>query len=206
MDHPQDDNERKKAEQKKAAEVRASWREYYAEIDRQLDGCRPDRSGKSESEWREEVYGWARNHIPDEQNIVRAFAKQIVDIREGVATKRGNKFLRQWRKGQRPLFWSDLGPLPIVVEKVRIRLDAATPDDVEDAALEVEAQGKAVYDEVLILGHTLLDLARDARRKGLPTVALLGDLNPRKPDDGGALQPYSDDDDDEAPDDDDEDF
>ncbi len=156
-----------------------SWAEFRHEIDRKLDELRPERGSQSEKEWRAPVYGWARNHIPDESNLVRYFAEAEVDRREGLATKRGNLLLRRWAKGQMPLFWVDLGPLPVVVEKVRIRLDAVTPDDIEDAARELEHQGKATYDEVLLLVDGMRDLGRNARRKGLSVVALLGDLKPR---------------------------
>lgn len=160
------------------------WGAYSAEIDRRLDEARPERSASGDKEWREDVYGWARNHIPNESNLVRYFAEKIVDSREARATRRGNKLMRAWAKGHRPLLWTDLGPLPVVVDKVRIRLDAVTPDDMDDAARELLAAGKATYDEVVLLGMAMQDLARNARRHGFDRVALLGDLEPRHNDDG----------------------
>lgn len=175
-----------------------SWAEFRAEIDRRLDQRRPARSSQSEKDWREPVYGWARNHIPDESNLVRHVAEHEVDVREGRATKRGNKFLRHWAKGQMPLLWADLGALPVLVEGVRIRLDAVTPDDIEDAARELDRNAKNVYDEVLVLTDGMRDLARSARRQGLPIVALLGDLKPRGTDEGIAPDVDDDVDDDDG--------
>ncbi len=95
-----------------------------------------------------------------------ASPKREVDNRERIATNRDNKYLRQWAKGQRPLLWKDLGPLPVVVDKVRIRLDAVTADDIEDAARELETAAKQTYDEVVMLAAAMRDLARSARRGG----------------------------------------
>jgi hypothetical protein len=156
-----------------------SWAEYHAEIDKRLDALRPRRSSSGDKDWREQVYGWARNHIPDETNLVRHFAEKEVDSREAKATRRGNRLLRRWAKGQSPLLWSDLGPLPVIVDGVRIRMDALTPDDMDDAARELRSNAKQIYDEVLILSESLEDLARSARRAGLSFVAELGDLDPR---------------------------
>jgi hypothetical protein len=156
-----------------------TWAEYHAEIDKRLDALRPQRSSSGDKDWRESVYGWARNHIPDESNLVRHFAEKEVDGREAKATRRGNKMLRRWAKGQIPLLWADLGPLPVVVDGTRIRMDALTPDDMDDAARELRSNAKQVFDEVLILTESLEDLARTARRAGCSFVAEIGDLDPR---------------------------
>lgn len=156
-----------------------TWAEYHAEIDKRLDALRPKRSSSGDKDWREPIYGWARNHIPNESNLVRHFAEKEVDQREGKATRRGNKMLRRWAKGQIPLVWSDLGPLPVVVDGQRIRMDALTPDDMDDAATELHSNAKQVYDEVEILSMSLRDLARTARRAGCSFVAEIGDLDPR---------------------------
>lgn len=87
--------------------------------------------------------------------------------------------------------------------EIRIRLDAVTPDDIEDAARELDRAAKNVYDEVLILTDGMRDLARTARRQGLSTVAFLGDLKPRGTDEG--IAPVGDDDDGDDDDDDGED-
>jgi hypothetical protein len=156
-----------------------TWAQYHADIDKRLDELRPQRSNSGDKDWRAQVYGWARNHIPDETNLVRHFAEKEVDGREAKATRRGNKMLRRWAKGQIPLLWSDLGPLPVVVDGTRIRMDALTPDDMDDAARELRSNAKQVYDEVLILSESLEDLARTARRAGCSFVAEIGDLDPR---------------------------
>lgn len=171
-----------------------SWGEFREQITERLNTVRPERASHDDKDWREPVYGWARNHIPDESNIIRYFAEKEVDAVEARATRQGNKLLRQWAKGQRPLIWSDLGPLPVIVEKVRIRLDAVGPDDIEDAARELEVAAKATFDEVVLLGLCLRDLARMARRQGLDRVAQLGDLDPRITDDGVLPRDYEEDD------------
>jgi len=156
-----------------------AWEEYRRQIDRRLDEIRPGRIGASDRAWRERVYGWARNHIPDETTIVKRFAEAEVDRREAQATKRANKVLRAWLHGQAPLSWEILGPLPIRVGNVRVRLDHATPEDVDDAARELARQGLATYQEVVLLVEGLRALAREARRGGHANVAQLGDQPPR---------------------------
>ena len=156
------------------------WAEYYEGIDQRLNEVRPPRSNQADREWREPVYGWARNHIPNESHLVRVFAERVVDNRETQASKRGNRYLRQWcLSGGMPLLWKDLGALPCIVEKVRIRMDAATPDDFDDAAREMEATAKQNYDATLIVVGAMRDLARMARRAGCDYVAQVGDLPPR---------------------------
>jgi len=160
-------------------DVNMMWTQFRREIDKRLDAIRPQRASVGEKEWREPVYGWARNHIPDETNLVRRFAEREVDTREREATKRGNEHLRRWMRGQLALTWADIGPLPVKVGKLRIRLDAATPEDLDDAAGEVQADGLRTWNEVLLLAETMRDLAKQARHHGYVVVALLGDLPPR---------------------------
>lgn len=156
------------------------WREFHQEIDRRLDARRPKRASMKERDWREPVYGWARNHIPDESNIVRRFAEKEVDRREEQATKRGNRELRRWMDGQMPLIWNDIGALPVKVrDDLRVRLDAVTPQDLEDAAKIVETDGFKVWQETQRLGECERELARRARAAGFVIVALIGDLPPR---------------------------
>jgi hypothetical protein len=183
-------------------EIEESWKFFHRQIDERLDAIRPKRAGVGETEWREPVYAWARQHMPDESNLVRNIAKSEVDRREGAATKRGNKLLRDYAKGIIPLSWAMFGPMPIKVDRtLRVRLDAATPDDVDDAARELRSDAKRVFDEVTILADGMEDLARMARRRGLPFVASLGDLpavdgdsSGEEPGDG---DPFGEDDDDE---------
>lgn len=180
----EDDELRRKREEKdRERELRQSWKEFYAEVDRRLDAVRPERVGQGEYEWREPVYGWVRNHLPDEANLIRRTAKAEVDRREVQATKRGNNFLRAWMHGQAPLSWKLVGPLPIVVDKVRIRLDVASPEDVENAARQLLKRGTQTFQEVQLLVTALGDLARAARKEGFARVSRLGDMAPRKDDD-----------------------
>ena len=160
-------------------EGKQMWEEFRREVDRRLDAVRPERASVGQKDWREPVYGWARNHLPDESNLVRRIAEREVDHREGEATKRGNGFIREWMHGRGPLSWELVGPLPVKVGKLRIRLDVATAIEVEDAARELLSQGKATFDEVVLLADGLFDLSRQAREKGCVTVALIGDQPPR---------------------------
>jgi len=153
--------------------------EFRREIDNRLDRYRPQRVAAGEKDWREPVYAWARNHMPDETHLVRRIAKQEVDNRETQATKRGNKLLRDYMHGRSPLSWAMVGPLPVVVGRLRIRLDVATPKEVEDAARELLVTGQAIFDEVALLASCLEELAEEARQKGYLTVAKIGDKPPR---------------------------
>lgn len=159
-----------------------SWVDYRRRIDQILDEDRPERASVGDQSWRHRAYGWARNHIPDEEHLVRHFAEQEVDRREREATKAGNAIIRRWLHGQAPLDWALLGPKPIKVDELlRVRLDAATPDDIEDSARLLETKGKAQYDEVIALANGMRDLARAARRAGHAYVALLGNQDPCAP-------------------------
>lgn len=152
-----------------------SWKVFIAGINERLNEHRPARVGRSEEDWREPVYAWARNHMPDESHLVRTIAKREVNRVEGDAAKRGNKMLRQYAHGQAPLYWGELGPYPMIINEMRVRWDAATPDDVDDAAQEIRSNGKRQFDEVTILADTMQELARSARKSGLDKIALIGD-------------------------------
>ncbi len=160
-------------------ESKDMWASFRAQIDARLDASRPQRCSATEREWREPIYAWARNHMPDETQLVRRIAQREVDSREGIATKRGNIFIRDYMHGRVPLSWSLVGPLPVRVGKLRIRLDVATPKEVEDAARELVAAGQAILDEVALLAEGLTELAEEARAKGFLTVALIGDKPPK---------------------------
>lgn len=151
------------------------WGDFRAEIDRRLDEARPKRASMGEYDWREPVYGWARNHLPNEQDLVHRTAKTEVDNREREATKKGNALLRDYIKGIRPLDWMDLGPKPIKVDEyLRVRWDAATPEDVDKAAKKLLADATATFREVESLAKEMHELAGEAREAGLLFVALLG--------------------------------
>lgn len=95
---------------------------------------------------------------------------------EGQSAKSANKAIREWLRGNGPLDWALLGPLPATIDgKRKCRLDSITADLLEDAADYIEAQGRKVYANVLLLVDALRLLAREARRRGLPIVSALGD-------------------------------
>lgn len=152
-----------------------SWKEFRAAIRERLNEHRPDRVGAGETEWREKDYAWARNHMPDESRLVRVVAKQEVDRQEALATRKGNDILRRYIQGESPLEWALLGPYPITIDGLRIRWDAATPDDADDAAREYLDDSKRRYDKEVVLGHGMQDLSRKARREGHSKVAQIGD-------------------------------
>lgn len=154
------------------------WAEFRKEISQRLDAIRPERIGTGENEWREPVYAWARNHMPDETHLVRRIAQREVDTQERVSSRRGNNLIRDYLHGRAPLSWALVGPLPIKVGDLRIRLDVATPKEAEDAARELTADAAQVYDEVVLLANGLNEIAREARRKGYLTIALIGDKPP----------------------------
>lgn len=161
-------------------EVSDSWKEFRRGIDEKLDRHRPNRAGVGETKWREPVYTWARNHMPDETHLVRNVAKQEVDRREGLATKRGNKHVRAWMKGQAPLSWLLLGALPIKVGEIRVRADAATPEDLEESARAVRESALGNYNEEVLLATGFDEIAKRARQSGFDTAADIGDQPPRR--------------------------
>ena len=161
-------------------EMPKMWQEFYRSIDLKLDSIRPKRASLKERDWREPVYGWARNHIPDESTIIHRFAEKEVDRREAQATRRGNDILKLYWEGQAPLFWNDIGQWPIKVDREqRVRLDACTPQDFEDAATLLQDTALKTYNHAMMVVQAERELARRARDAGLIIVALLGDLSPR---------------------------
>jgi hypothetical protein len=156
------------------------WGPFRAEIARRLNELRPERITMGETDWREPVYAWARNHMPDESHLVRHVAKREVDRQEREATKRGNDLIRDYGHGRMPLEWSLVGPYPVNVDKVRVRLDVATPDDIDAATVELLAKGRQTFEEVMLLVETLRYLAQRARSEGHATVAAIGDLPARE--------------------------
>lgn len=157
------------------------WQSFKQAIDELLDQHRPERAGQGEKDWREPVYGWARNHIPNEQNIVRRFAQEEVDRREALATKVGNKIVRAWMHGQSPLIWGQLGAKPIIVGKLRIRCDVATAEDFDAAAQQIENAAKKTFDEAMQLAQGYRDLGHETIKRGVDHAPKLGDLAPRAP-------------------------
>ena len=165
-----------------------SWAVWKEGIKARLNRDRPKRYDHTDRDWMVPTDDWARLHMPD-VDLVRRHAETIVRQLEGLATKEGNRLIRAWNKGQRPLFWGEIGPLPVkVTNKLRVRLDAATPEDEEDAALLRSSEAKRTFDEVLGQADAERDLARAARLRGLDFIYQLGDLAPRG--EGGGILPW----------------
>jgi hypothetical protein len=155
------------------------WGEFYAGIDDRLNKARPARSNTQDRDWLQPVIGWAANHIPNEMYLVRTFAEREVHKREGDANRKANALLKQYATGQMMLTWADLGPLPFTIDdraKLRVRYDAATPEDLEAHARFIRGSARRRYDAELVVADTLDDLARVAREAGYSRVALIGDM------------------------------
>lgn len=153
-----------------------AWNEFRATIRDRLNEIRPGRVDEAEREWREPVYGWARQHMPDETELVRRIARAEVDRQEGEATRRGNDYLRDYWQGRMPLGWDLVGPYPIRVDGVRVRLDVATPNDVARAADQLAAELTKTFQSGLAAVSALRYLGQRAIESGLTTVAKIGDL------------------------------
>ena len=93
-----------------------------------------------------------------------------------------NDYLRDYWQGRMPLGWELVGPYPIRVDGVRVRLDVATPSDVEKAADQLAAELAKTFQSGLAAVSALRYLAGKARENGLETVARIGDLPPHKSD------------------------
>ena len=170
-----------------------SWRQWKAEIVRRLNLARPTRYGREDRDWMEPTKGWARLRMPDETNLVRVYAERIVNSIEANATRTGNRLMHAWNNGQRPLVWDEYGAFPVTIDDLRVRLDAATSDDMRDWATEREGEAKRNYDAELSLARAARDLADLAAARGLERIRELGDLAPRGED--GAIVPWTPDDD-----------
>jgi hypothetical protein len=151
------------------------WSEFHALIDQALNKARPPRAKPSDKEWQAPVIGLAANKMPDESMLLRRFAEQVVSQRDALATKHAKKIMKDYVRGIVPLDWSMFGPLPIDVGGLRVRLDVATPNDVEDAARETERRARLSYQSALAVVDGFRDIARDARDRGFPLVHLIGD-------------------------------
>lgn len=156
-----------------------SWAEYYARIDAILDEDRPARALPSETAWMERARGFARNHIPNESEIVRHFGDDITSRREGLATKAANKILRLWMNGQAPLDWGIDGSKPIKLKDgTRVRLDCATSDDLRNAARALAGRLRITYDNGMVAARGMWLLATEATRRGYATASDIGDQEP----------------------------
>lgn len=102
---------------------------YLEQINDMLDLCRPDRYEQGEYGWLDPVIADIAALIPPADAQLRA-ARDIVVRKEGDATKRTNRLLREVvSTGQVPLDWMDLLSSPLAVGDERVALRACTPDD-----------------------------------------------------------------------------
>jgi hypothetical protein len=154
------------------------WGEFWEEIDRRLNLARPARSSPIDRGWMQPIFGWARNHIPNEENLVRHFAEREVVARESKLNRKANRLLKRYASGQQALTWTDLGPLPFTLDTagLRVRFDAATPDDFEGHARHIRGRAKQTFQSELAVAAALDDMAKMARVAGHARVAMLGDL------------------------------
>ena len=154
------------------------WGEFRTEIDRRLNELRPARSTPADRAWMQPIFGWCRNHMPNESNLVRYVAEQEVIKREARANRKANRLLKAHADGQAPLTWADLGPLPFTMEDngLRVRFDAATPDETETRSNQIRLSARRSYQSGLRVADVLDELARRAREAGYDHIAMIGDL------------------------------
>jgi hypothetical protein len=161
------------------------WKDWRQQIAEDLDGHRPDRYGRGETDWMGPVIARARGRMPtDDALVIRRHVEREVRNQETQASRRGNDLVRQWREGQRPLDWQVFGPCPIVVggdkpsDEVHVRLDAASLQDVRDAIDAGHSRNLANYNraELALDGYRVLE--RRAAAAGYEQLSLLGDLPP----------------------------
>jgi hypothetical protein len=171
-DYDNDELGRKRHEQ--------AWAEFREKIRDLLNDARPERVDENDRVWREPIYGWARAHMPDETQLVRREARRVVDHMETQATKRGNDLLRDWWQGREPLDWSLVGPYPVRVDGVRVRLDHATTRDIAVAAAQLHVVNEKTYEAAEAAVAAMRDLVSRAEQAGLTVVAQLGDLPPHQ--------------------------
>lgn len=105
-------------------------------IDDLLDMHRPERYATGDRLWRAPVYADIEQRVTISE-ARRVAARQMVDQREGAATRQANDLLREiGRTQQWPLAWLDVARHPIAVDEQRIRLDVATAKDFREWELD----------------------------------------------------------------------
>ena len=155
------------------------WRDWRKQIADDLDKHRPNRYERGETDWMGPVIARARGRMPtDDAVVIRRHVESQVKNQEMQATKRGNKLVREWYEGQRPLDWQLFGPCPIIVNTIRVRLDAATRQDVRDAVDQAHVDNLANYNRAELGLEGYRDLERRAAAHGYEQLSLLGDLPP----------------------------
>lgn len=161
-------------------EYRQLWKDWRKQIAEDLDKYRPERYDEGELDWLDPIIERARGRMPvDDAIVIRRHLDREVRNVESQASKRGNKLVREYNKGLRPLDWRLFGPCPIVVGKTHVRLDKASRQDVRDACDQAHAENLANYNrsEEALDGYRYLE--RRAAAQGFEQLSLLGDLPPR---------------------------
>jgi hypothetical protein len=157
------------------------WRNWRAQIAEDLDRHRPDRYDRGASDWMGPIIARARGRMPtDDAVVIRDYVEKQVRNQETQATKRGNKFIREWFEGRRPLDWRLFGPCPIIVGTTHIRLDAATRQDVRDSVDQGHADNLDNYNRAEVALEGFRTLERRAAAQGYEQLSLLGDLPPNE--------------------------
>lgn len=114
-------------------------------IDLALTDARPDRYDAGDREWAEDVVKMAAKELKgrlDRDELIEDSARRRVNQREGQATKRANKVLRNIAEtGALPIGWgegedwkeflAEALNSPLSIDRERVRLGAASPGDLE---------------------------------------------------------------------------
>lgn len=119
-------------------------------IDEWLSNDRPERYDSGDKEWMDNVVAKtieSLNNRPDHEEVISDAARRRVYQREGQATKRANKVLRNIAEtGALPIGWGEGGEWkaflvdvlspPLSIGRQRVRLGAASPSELEQWVLE----------------------------------------------------------------------
>jgi hypothetical protein len=119
-------------------------------IDEWLASERPERYDSTDKEWMSAVIVKARDALKarrEDDDVIAESARRLVHQREGQATKRANRVLRNIsRTGQLPLDWGqgdnwrmllfETLSLPLAIDKKRVRFGAASASDLDQWELE----------------------------------------------------------------------
>jgi hypothetical protein len=156
------------------------WGPYREEITRRLNRDRPSRYSKNDQSWMEPTIAFARARMPaDEATVLRKVARDEVIRIEKLANRQANAQVKKWARGRAPLFWDHLGPLPFTIDPrdgLRVRFDAARPEDFEEHARHIREDARRRYEAELAVAEGLEWLAARARAEGYERVVLIGDM------------------------------
>lgn len=156
------------------------WGPFREELARRLNRDRPSRYSQADQSWMEPTIAFARARMPgDEATVIRKFARDEVIRVEKASNRKANAQIKKWALGSAPLFWNDLGPLPFTTDQrtgLRIRFDAAGPEDFEVHAEQIRQDSRRRHEAELAVADGLDWLAHRARESGYDRVALVGDM------------------------------